>query len=1717
MPLPKEIIPTSMDTKHHTHNNNNSNTTINNNKSTKWSLGNLFRRKKKEELTDSSSEEDRKAGFNPVKRKIKPKPKRNSKLIGAFDHIVVSPSEKTRDIPQIIHPNPGDISNIGVSSTGSLDRRTRKDTRIRLSNKLYPNEQKTRSSEDDTHSFNSSSISQFRSDESLGGQSVSSSKRTRAARNERYLKRISRGEDSSAFVPMGELAHRWQTQPINYGPPSPILPPAHHHRQQHQMQPPPPAANMAEVRKHGSHPSLQSTSSWNSSSIMPSTNVVPQPQQRNPPWNNLLLNNNKYQIPTDNNTKRNSQSEDYINRRFTTTNDLNVVKGPPPPPPRDPQRRFAAAATNGHSESRPLSYAFDRNTVPVPNTSINSRCVSDERLWGNRNIMPLPQRPSSVQPVPIRQLKYSLFKTPITEPTQSTPNVSTSQEYKYITDAAPRSRRPIHVVENQLSATAPASKPLQSTQTDFTQKPQPQQPPVLRYNQNGLLSPMKSASSFWHRIDQAESSRRNEHQHTPSVSSPTSKPKIIENRKYTLLNDVRKTNELAPDDELDNIVTGSLFIQPMKNCVFRTMPTSNGIKYPETTASVLERIKSSSMPGYYSQANRQIQNVPVNKYEEYVAKNISQPTSPFVYNKSAGPPPLPPQRRTATNSATASKRNSFTEEEARRKSTNLEDAINELEAIYASLRLGDEDLLDRAERRDMPTSTKFKKMLALSPEHDFDEDDTNTGEPDVVLDDVVYRNFKRAKSIPKTSDIQPPFGIPIGPIPPSPNTDYLHVSPSNVTSKPMFIPRKCPDIVADDLAVRNLRKDAGTAHQQPPSSSSQQQDGRGKKMKATRTMSENIYNLIQRDAAKPSGGCLDDYSVLEKSLSKARSLKNINEDDDTSNLLLVLQRNSAKQSPTPSFKQSLSPSSRRTTPDSRTGGAVFNLPSTLSASPTSVPIVSANKTPIPLPRSNSHPPNDMKSGGGTSTSGNIEEMLNAIAREAKESSEKLSRDLIELQKEIKSKSCSRSNLAKMKMEDEIDDAAKAAQRCKDILSDVVAADINEQQANKLQPPASPRRLRKEQKMLAEINDVANAAKLCESVLETVCTRPSLNKMTAAKERRKPPTVEETSIATLLEKLEPESRKIGAIAERCMRQLSELGDLHTKIVAKNAKPSVSPSIFEQSLRATIGSNDPTDLVKREKAAAALFDKPPSAASSSSIIVSGGEKIDSQFRKLSVNEQIDKIMQECAEEAHKSESKNVSSEEELNIVLLPPNNGQIVTETKLTRLSSSLDEAPNKSSSDCLKSSSATPNCAHSSNLTSYNTQSSSDYIKSPSSEFHVPSEEIKTNSTTSNYAKSSSSSTPPMHSANTSPASPSPPLPLTLQTIGGDAGGTESQYNSSEELAMIFGIKSTTPPPLPINTNATTTTSNVVSAPIATGNNNDTITVDQNIDNASVIAADATTTTITEHEMNSNCILPSSPPPPYWDCRQISFDSLDTIMEVPQEDMCHMTDDLEDDSLNFTCNLTINCDDDHDDERSDEIVTGGFNSLTSIGESSPDSGNVSLNEYPLIKINHHSSDILSSLPIDGDKYPFVSQLKINSNDTIDENPNETILSTVEFEINYKNEVSIPISYPLNNVNNDDDSDSDSDSEHKNNSQFPIILPNDSESVLRSRTSNSPIPSTSNQLNRSHSIKETISQERPFFVENQHVLLACTLCLANNDLITLAAIFIAILTIIALFVL
>lgn len=253
--------------------------------------------------------------------------------------------------------------------------------------------------------------------------------------------------------------------------------------------------------------------------------------------------------------------------------------------------------------------------------------------------------------------------------------------------------------------------------------------------------------------------------------------------------------------------------------------------------------------------------------------------------------------------------------ERRRSSKNLEEALCELEAIYNSLRLGDEDLLDRAERRSMEEFTQKQGKSELdaavlapdSPDRTTDDmayrrmhpkdrptslsdiagqstlssisyliaspvlsrrdsaDDlvrlpsaysSRRDEPDVTRDDVVFRSISHANNTLRIVDPQPPFGIPLGPVTAATESDYLHTTPTKLEQpRSPYIPQCEPDVVTDDLAYRALRKDAVTARNVAESKTdvlareqSPEVVTRGmKKKRAVRSLSANLYGLINHD------------------------------------------------------------------------------------------------------------------------------------------------------------------------------------------------------------------------------------------------------------------------------------------------------------------------------------------------------------------------------------------------------------------------------------------------------------------------------------------------------------------------------------------------------------------------------------------------------------------------------------------------------------------------------------------------------------------------------------------------------------------------------------------------------------------------------------------------------------------------------------------------------
>lgn len=253
-------------------------------------------------------------------------------------------------------------------------------------------------------------------------------------------------------------------------------------------------------------------------------------------------------------------------------------------------------------------------------------------------------------------------------------------------------------------------------------------------------------------------------------------------------------------------------------------------------------------------------------------------------------------------------------ENKRRSSKNLEEALSELEAIYNSLRLGDEDLLDRAERRSMEefslkqSKSELDAVIAITPDSpDRTKDDmayrrmhpkerptslsdiagqstlsnisyliaspvlsrrdsaddlarlpsiypSRRDEPDVTRDDVVFRSISHANNTLRVIDPQPPFGIPLGPVTAATDSDYLHTTPTKPEQpRSPYIPQCEPDVVTDDLAYRALRKDAGAtsrnivAENKLDVSKEQQPRAGIQKKRAVRSLSANLYGLINHD------------------------------------------------------------------------------------------------------------------------------------------------------------------------------------------------------------------------------------------------------------------------------------------------------------------------------------------------------------------------------------------------------------------------------------------------------------------------------------------------------------------------------------------------------------------------------------------------------------------------------------------------------------------------------------------------------------------------------------------------------------------------------------------------------------------------------------------------------------------------------------------------------
>lgn len=941
-------------------------------KDRKWSFGNLFfrRSKKKDDSDTSSAEEELKKNFLN-RKKPKDKRKKEKRSLGnAFDHIVPASNTSTssrqsnkngfrmggsfedgvlsdpsgcfdsylgRPLPRPPHNreissslgNSNSVGHLGTptsvhgnnhqmntslgSSADSLTKKHRKErTKARA---VARRDSFNRHSSSDEEDSRSASSSKFRSDESLSKRDHSASRRSRLARTERYARRLSKDDVSilNREAMQRQARENWQIRVRDDYSPHLLLPTTPPQIRKFYTPPNHPSPNNYNYNHHFNgyynyspttyEEELHALSSQNRNSglfTIPPSHHSHSNKFRNSssqhaqlPYNEAnsimdmngsrlsMLNssgsiNHQYHQgyqPNNQNSKcfnirslscdsniHKSPSPEGDLRQTTRTNqnsryrNLSLVeqprlKQPPPPPPRDP-RRMVNPQNPPPDMTRPSSQWYPnlnnrRSQFGGYRTNSEDVIPTFDRNDKDR-IVNMVERPASAMTHDMGKKHPGVAQDP--------------DKFKYLTEKRPRSRKPIFI---------------QSTDRINSTK------------YNGSSSPNQNN---WKPAGQAGALPGNNDRQSPQI--------------FTAQTHVQ-TKIFLPSTVSDN-----------KNI-------KEGVDTVDFCKTQVARQNSPFKP------------ISPTEMEKVASQKSGSPKfaqSP-IHKHSASSEPVSNQDEPC--------------EEIKRKSANLEEALDELEAIYKSLHLGDEDLLERAEQREMdihaqkllakknetisgqspmmnsghfsdssfsyepycsvdtphkkksrtlerdrrnddmalrkmkdgsdPTKTPFKSLanvsyLLASPVHfepssiedDIDiEDKSDKSEPDITYDDVVYRIVKHANNTLKVADPQPPFGIPIGPVTLAANSDYLHAVPEKISYIP-YNKNKIPDIVKDDLAYRNLRKDANKEPALKPVSpvnfdiNGFSKDS--KKKRAVRSLSANISNLINQDSRKNrDGDCENEF------------------------------------------------------------------------------------------------------------------------------------------------------------------------------------------------------------------------------------------------------------------------------------------------------------------------------------------------------------------------------------------------------------------------------------------------------------------------------------------------------------------------------------------------------------------------------------------------------------------------------------------------------------------------------------------------------------------------------------------------------------------------------------------------------------------------------------------------------------------------------------------
>ncbi|XP_049874136.1 uncharacterized protein LOC126372433 isoform X1 [Pectinophora gossypiella] len=945
-------------------------------KEKKWSIGKLFRRKKKEDETASSSETDEGVSTrSPSKRKAKKK--KRTPAVNNFDHIVI---RDTRRAQSLAKPNVRELADDGVLSDPSAgfinyraknpelykeskeslslrddfttsktrsgletpSKKTRKG-RLKARVEALRNSMRAESSSDEESlkSSNSSSMVRFRSDDSLMRSRDSSlNKRSRSARNERYIKRLSRDEENQLNKEAELLQQGYTKAEVEMLTRTPTSQSSGYGTCKREQP--------NKIKQEQIYPADANRRPMKSESIssFPSTQSYPSSINFNAKVNNEHINysiqypnsnTNREPLYANNNRER-SVSHSYENPdsvmcvKFPLGNVTNIKreeKAPPVPPPRDMQRKVATPISMYYennplvadrigsnqnivhgvpnndfervmrrSQDRSLSHGLNGLRRPISNSEDHIAMQNNEYMQNFQYKSEQPRRPASVSAEPNHYGLYANtppWRKKYEQPAIVKPEpVQSRQDFLYFADQSPRSRRPISIKPSQNGYD---NQYLSDSQASLTM------------TENVYRRP-RNASDFWKKLDDAERQRRQQHifANTRSNSDYSSNTQLHRPAYF----DQNKSQNRIENTDIQN--------KNKINFGSKSLDTTDGAKMWKATTEY-KRSVTVEPP-----------------------KTVTSPNSK-THTRHKSDTFIPSTYQMPSDDEKSSER---------RKSTNLDDALNELEAIYNSLGLGDEDLLDRAERRELMTpkfndhfndwngnddevqlrsqpttplrrvprrstlpdklqdDMAFRRMNSLPKDKPnykeaqaqisymlaspiyvpyASDDDAHSlrNEPDVVHDDVVYRNIKQTNNRLKTLDPEPPFGIPRGPVSPAPHSDYLHATPEN-KGRSRFIPRRSPDLVSDDLAYRSLRKDNRNSglfngeeynghinnnHSYSEFPFSKDSPSNIKKKRAVRSLSANIFTMIQKEIDDALN--MSKMATLQKTHSNSDVMKRLRE------------------------------------------------------------------------------------------------------------------------------------------------------------------------------------------------------------------------------------------------------------------------------------------------------------------------------------------------------------------------------------------------------------------------------------------------------------------------------------------------------------------------------------------------------------------------------------------------------------------------------------------------------------------------------------------------------------------------------------------------------------------------------------------------------------------------------------------------------------------------